>query len=94
MAKHTRRQLLAHIGQIQNELGLALEYSTDDRNPNRAACLAKSLKRAHELCVAASSTDRPVRDIEMRYLGFRIDLTRPGDLDNDPMLEDGDPGEP
>lgn len=73
VGKHTRRQLLAHIGQIQNEIGLALEYSLDDRNPNRAACLAKALGRAHELCIAAAATDRPIHETEMRYLGFRIE---------------------
>jgi hypothetical protein len=71
--RHTRRQLLAHLGQIQKEIGLALEYSQDDRNPDRAGSVRRALERAHSLCIAAAATDRPVHETEMRYLGFRIE---------------------
>lgn len=71
--KHTRRQLLAHIAQIQNEIGLAVEYAANDQHPNQAGAIAKALGRAHALCIQATATDRPVSPTEMRYLGFRID---------------------
>lgn len=72
MARPTRRQLLAYLSEIQNAIGDAGCYSLEDKNPDRAAMLARALRRAHQLCIDAQSKDRPVTLAERRFCGFRL----------------------
>jgi len=71
--KHTRRQLLAYIAEIQNQIGLALEYNDNDQ-AERAPRVRKALARAHDLCITAQATDKPASLAEQSAVrGFRIE---------------------
>ncbi len=58
MKKHSRKKLLAMIGELQNLIGLA-QMQFNDRNPNRADDVMNALQKAHYLCIEARSTDPP-----------------------------------
>lgn len=59
MKKITRKQLIDGIGKLQDLIGIATTSYWEDRSPNRAEKVIKSLEKAFDLCVELRSTDDP-----------------------------------
>lgn len=57
--KPTRRDLLLVIGHLQDIIG-EIRGAAGDRNPDRAADIARLTMQGHKLCIEARSFDPPI----------------------------------